>query len=957
VTHPCILVVEDNPTTRKLFRVSLEAEGYRVLEAQDGRRALAAAAADPPDMALLDLVLPDMEGLALARALRESPGGRTMPIVAVSGFRRLLDRARLEPGAFDDVLVKPVNMAELLATVRAFVAAPEAPGKAAVDGAAPTILVVDDDPVQLKLTRLRLETMGLRVATAVDGAAALEQARAKVPDAVLCDVLMPGMDGYELCVAIRRDGVLSRVPVVLVSAHYGGARDEELAHRAGASALVTRTPDFGDAVKALHAAIAHPERPTQADLPSGEHAERVIEQLRRQARANAVSADRSALQAAQISILAGIAEAMARSDDVEEAFGDVLGACLDASGITQGAFYRIDDRDRLVFAHAIGFPDALRASVPSVFGHPELLDAAKEGRLVSPSAHLSEDVAARLLQRAGANSIVLVPLLRSKRCVGALLLASSVSQIGEQELLAFGRGIGAHVAQALAMTGAVGRLRQAAEASRMLNASLDLHETLDALGKLSTHSMADTCEIQLDGEALHVSGATGLPAAATRPAHRLTEELVAHGRILGTVTLTRSPERRAFDDGDRLFVDDLLQRASIAVDNALLFRAAQEANRLKDEFLGTVSHELRTPLNAILGWARMMAAGLSDERRAHAVDVIERNALAQTQLIEDLLDTSRIMSGKVRLELRPTEVSKVIDAALDAVQPAMALKGVRLLPRAQRPIRILADPDRLQQIVWNLLSNAIKFTPAGGHVGIEASRDDTHLTLCVRDDGEGIDAGFLPHVFERFKQADGSSTRAHGGLGLGLAITRHLVELHGGRIEASSDGGGHGATFVVRLPLGEGVHSGTALPDAPPAKARAAAFERPAELRGLAVLVVDDQEDTRDLIASVLEMCGARAICASSCGEALGVFEEGVPDVLLSDIGMPGQDGFTLIKTIRAMPRERGGDVPAAALTGFARVEDRDRAMRAGFQLHLPKPVDPAELVSVVANLSRLARV
>ena len=385
---------------------------------------------------------------------------------------------------------------------------------------------------------------------------------------------------------------------------------------------------------------------------------------------------------------------------------------------------------------------------------------------------------------------------------------------------------------------------------------------------------------------------------------------------------------------------------------------AEEANRLKDQFLATVSHELRNPLNAILGWARMLRSGMLDAgTTARAVEVIERNALAQNQLIGDLLDVSRIITGKLRLDVRPVDLPDVIQAAVDSLQPAADAKGVRLqLVLDPRAGPISGDPDRLQQVVWNLLSNAVKFTPREGRIQVRLERINSHVEITVSDTGIGIDPQFLPYVFDRFRQADGTTTRVHGGLGLGMAIVRQLLELHGGSAHVYSAGKGQGTTFTVKLPLmvmqdgerfpaetGSRWHP-TAMTDAP--------FECPPALKGLRVLVVDDEADARALLTTVLGTCGAMVQAAASATEALDALELSRPDILISDIEMPGEDGYSLIVRLRARERETGGWLPAAALTAHARTEDRLRALAAGFQMHLAKPIEPAELLATVASLA-----
>ncbi|MDO9018467.1 MAG: ATP-binding protein [Deltaproteobacteria bacterium] len=383
-----------------------------------------------------------------------------------------------------------------------------------------------------------------------------------------------------------------------------------------------------------------------------------------------------------------------------------------------------------------------------------------------------------------------------------------------------------------------------------------------------------------------------------------------------------------------------------------LLRDAEEASRLKDEFLATVSHELRTPLTAMLGWSQMLrSGGLSEAKRRMALETIERNARAQAQLVDDLLDVSRIVSGQLRMEMAAVEPAQFVEQAAESVRVAADAKGVALeLAIDPDAGPVLGDTARLQQVAWNLLVNAVKFTPRGGRVGVTGRRVGGHVELAFSDTGSGVSQEFLPHLFERFRQADGSSTRAQGGLGLGLSIVKHLVELHGGTIAAESDGEGRGARFIVRLPALPGV---TALASEGASNRPGLAFDCPPELSGLRVLVVEDEPDTRSLLVMVLELCEVSVSSAATVAEARELIALDPPEVLISDIGMPGGDGYALIRGVRALPADRGGRVPALALTAYARAEDRARALRAGFDEHLPKPVEPSALVRVLARLAR----
>jgi PAS domain S-box-containing protein len=569
-----------------------------------------------------------------------------------------------------------------------------------------------------------------------------------------------------------------------------------------------------------------------------------------------------------------------------------------------------------------------------------------------------------------------------------------------------------------------------AEASAVLVASLDYEATLDALARLIVPTLADWCAIDMitdertirrlavahqdpakvelaweldrlypqqmgdtegiakvirtkqpelypnvpeellalvarDGEHLKMLRELGLKSALVVP-------LIAHNRVLGAISFVGAESGKRFTAADLDFAEDLAHRAALAVDNARLYRDAQEVNRLKDEFLATLSHELRTPLTAVLGWTRLLGTNQLDAATSRrALETIERNAQAQVQLIDDILDVSRIIRGKLRLNVRPAELTHVIEAAVDSVRPAAEAKGIRLQvvldPRAGP---VSGDPDRLQQVVWNLLTNAVKFTPKEGRVQVLLARVNSHLELTVSDTGQGIEEKFLPFVFDRFRQADPSTTRVHGGLGLGLAIVRHLVELHGGTVTAESRGKGQGTTFKVSLPLmimhgpefahaggEEGAAGNTNSSAQHPTAGGRVTLDCPTELTGLRVLLVEDEPDARDLLVAVLTQCRADVRAVSNATDALLALETWQPEVLISDIEMPGEDGYSLIRKIRSLPPERGGKIPAAALTAYARAEDRLRALLSGFQLHVPKPVEPAELVAVVASLAGRATV
>ncbi|HYB97830.1 MAG TPA: ATP-binding protein [Candidatus Limnocylindrales bacterium] len=449
------------------------------------------------------------------------------------------------------------------------------------------------------------------------------------------------------------------------------------------------------------------------------------------------------------------------------------------------------------------------------------------------------------------------------------------------------------------------------------------------------------------------------------------------GQILGVLTVHfRSPRRvtqremRLMDLYARMTADaienarlheqdrrELEDRTQLLLREQRAREEAERASRLKDEFLATVSHELRTPLTAIIGWAHMLRHdGLDEATSARAIETIERAATTQAQLVEDILDVSRIITGKLRLNIQPVDMSAVVEAAVASVQLAAESKGLSVTVAVERTQqRVLGDANRLQQVIWNLLSNAIKFTPAGGTIDLRMERAGSHVCVRVSDSGEGFDADFAPFLFDRFRQADGSSARRHGGLGLGLAIVRHMVELHGGAVVAESLGRGRGATFTVRLPLAPAPEAGVqrraaSRAPAPPVSDTVTALE------GMRLLVIDNDRDTLNVLYAMLKENGATVRTASSAAEAFEVLQWFNPAVLIADLAMPGEDGFSFIARLRAREARAGKQIPAVALTAYARVEDRRRALSAGFNMFVPKPVEPGELVAVVASLAGSAR-
>jgi signal transduction histidine kinase len=464
--------------------------------------------------------------------------------------------------------------------------------------------------------------------------------------------------------------------------------------------------------------------------------------------------------------------------------------------------------------------------------------------------------------------------------------------------------------------------------------------------------------------------------------------ILSGSRVSGWVYLINKINAEDFTEADERLAATLATQVAVAYDNAMLYSAAQrhaselqleiaerkqaeeerahllvreqaaraeaeQANRTKDEFLATLSHELRTPLSAILGWSHLVRSGKLDESQmSRALETIERNARSQSQLIDDLLDVSRIITGKLQIDARPVDLNAVIEAAIDAVRPAFEAKTIQFESAIEAEAGFVAgDTNRLQQIFWNLFSNAVKFTPEQGKVCVEAIRTPTGVRISVTDSGVGITPEFLPYIFDRFRQADGSTTRVHGGLGLGLSIVKHLVNLHQGNIEVQSGGKNKGACFTITLPLAS---TDSAAPEnsaktEPESNGLPASYSK--ALTGLRILVVDDEVDSRDLVSAILTRCGSVVNCCESTVEALKVIRDWKPDLLVSDIGMPNDDGYALIERVRNMKSKRARQTPAVALTAYVTNEDRERALAAGFQLHVSKPIEPANLVMLIAEV------
>jgi signal transduction histidine kinase/CheY-like chemotaxis protein/putative methionine-R-sulfoxide reductase with GAF domain len=809
----------------------------------------------------------------------------------------------------------------------------------------PSVLLVDDTPANLVVLEAVLDPLGVRLVHAASGAEALACVARESFAAVLLDVQMPEMDGFQVARRLRETAPGREPPIIFLTAVY---RDEDFSRRGyaeGAADYITK-PFDANILRARVKAFVDLYRQREA-VRGFDVRERTRE------RDDAV---RRLMALERISTLA------LETDDLPTLLRELLLVFLGAADAADAATIHLREGERLRVAASVGAADE-PMSVPFAKGFAGTI--ASTGRpLHTPLGTASANGAASARPSFG------VPLVANGEVVGVASMSSgSAAEFSEAERKVF-------LAMAERAAWAVSKHQERDHLQRVLANAPAMIAMYKGADHTCTFANVAAREGRLDVE---VAGKRAVDLGTSTEALRLMDRVFETGepqnvdefRVLGSdgvaerflrLTLQATRSASGSIDGVLVFAIDVTpevrsrrelelyakERARLLENERAARDAAESANRAKDEFLATVSHELRTPLNAILGWtviARRQAAGTEVDR---ALSTIERNAHAQTRIIDDVVDISRMTSGRLRVEIESTEVAKAVEGAVQAVRPAADARGVRLDVTIDEAIgSIAADADRLQQIVWNILSNAIKFTPRGGHVELSATRVEHGVRIRIRDDGQGIRPEFLAHLFEPFRQQEGGTTRRHGGLGLGLAIVQRLVQAHGGTIRAESEGEGMGAVFTVDLP---------SLPSPQPAKRPFGEGVDPApnssRLEGLTLLVVDDDQDGRELLARVLGDQGAVVLSASSAQAAIRVLEEFRPDVLLSDVAMPEMDGYGLIRRIRRLPASRGGRTRAIALTAYARPEDAEQAMSAGFQAHVSKPVHPGRLIAMIAELA-----
>jgi signal transduction histidine kinase/CheY-like chemotaxis protein len=845
----------------------------------------------------------------------------------------------------------------------------------------PRILLLEDSPLDAELAIAHLDSAGL--ATNVVRVSTKEQFREALTDGrpldlILSDYSLPDFKGFEALQLAREHR--PHVPFVFLSGQLGEQHAID-SLRLGATDYVLKQR-IERLVPAVQRALSESWERAKREREESEH-----DQAKRRS------------EAAMIAGEVGTYDWDLSSDRLhgDENFLRLFGVQADATGTVSlmECMERVPDEDRIQVAQAIGETmvsgDRLGAEYRIVYDGHERWVAGRarverdEHGLPCKLSGVIVDITdrKRVEKRLGEESKVVEMINEVGRSLSAELELGKIVQLATDATTQLtGAQFGAFFYNIISDEGESYSLYSLSGAPRENFEKMPMPKNTEVFAS----TFKGEGPVRMDDVTADLRYGRNAPFAGLPPGHLPVRSYLAvpvvsrTGRVLGGLLFGHS-QVGVFKERHERIVTGIAAQAAVAIDNAQLFEATQRVNiekdkllaseraaradaerasQLKDEFLATLSHELRTPLSAILGWTHVLRRHSTEDPEINeGLAVIERNARVQVQLVEDLLDMSRIISGKIRLDVQRVALVDVLEASYETVRPAAEAKGVRIR-KVIDPLAgpVSGDPNRLQQIIWNLLNNAVKFTPRGGRVDLLLERVNSHVEVTVHDTGDGIAHEFLPHVFDRFRQADGTTTRRHGGLGLGLSIVKHLVELHGGSVRAKSPGIGQGSTFVVELPVAPirpdvGRDTGhAAQPRHPAAAAPAGKDECYPRLDGVIVLVVDDDADARELMRRVLSDCGAEVILAAEAKSALSILQEKRPRVVVSDIGMPMHDGYELIRWIRALPESQGGRTPAIALTAFARSEDRRRAIASGYQTHLAKPADTGELVTVVGSLA-----
>ncbi len=949
MTAPTILVVEDNPTSRKLFRVSLELEGFAVVEAEDGRTAIAQVERSAPDLVIHDLCLPDIAGIDLARQMRALPRGWEFPIVVLSGFLERIQQARSADVGLAGFLVKPIEPSRLVEAVRRHLPDHRGGEPAPQIGGARRVLVVDDEPIQRRLLQVHLVGRGFQVVTAADGRAAIELARADVPDAIVSDVLMPGMDGFELCLQVRRDPRLARVPVVLVSSHYVESEDQAFARKVGANALVRRTPSAHGVIDQLSAALAAggPAALDSVQALHDEHTQRLIGQLERQLRMNAELVQTSALQAAQLKFFQGMATG---GQGAQTTMRDALVACLDGAGLSLAAIYLVEPGGLPVLQHAVGF-EASTEQVAALFGHAALIEGVVATRvtLAIPSSAVSDDVSAHLLRAADASTALVVPLVSDERCVGALLLGSHGADVTSPEAMRFAEGLAGRIGQTLDLVGA--HVQAAAAQQRyalLMEHANDMVSVLRPDGVIL--EVNRRCEelMQLPRERIlgrHVREFAA-PGRAGENARSYDETVAAGGGRAPPIQLVRADGSVLSIEFSNTPIEVQGERLVLAIGRDVTEQLRTQAQLMLSDRMASVgmlsaglAHEINNPLTAVTANLELAVVELGELERRLGITL-------PPELVEELGD-ARVAGDRIRRVVsdlqvfsRPDEdrhgtakLDKVLDATL-----RMAWNQVRHRARLVKdygtvPV-VRGTESQLGQVFLNLVVNAAQAIPEGSadaqEIRVTTRLDDRgRVAVEVRDSGSGMPPEVVGRLFTPFFTTKPVGT----GMGLGLAICHRIVTSIGGEITVESQTG-KGTVFRVFLPAAQGT-----------AESKAPVVEQPAPRRGR-VLVVDDESMIGTIVRRSLD-ADHEVVTASHGQEALDRVTQGERfDVILCDLMMPQMTGVDLYE---ALMREAPGHayrmvfISGGAFTTRAR-EFLDRVRNTRLQ----KPFDARALRAVV---------
>jgi signal transduction histidine kinase/DNA-binding response OmpR family regulator len=986
-TRPRILLADDNADMRAYLRQLLSTR-YQVTEVADGAAALEMARSESFDLILTDVMMPRLDGFTLLATLRAEAATQTLPVIMLSA--RAGEEARIagvQAGA-DDYLVKPFSANELLVRVQSTLTLAQLRREAALRLAALQQVTASFADTQSLAEVRRVTLQEVRRALGADGGGVRR---------VAGEYLL--LDEIETSAQLTEEEI-QRYATLPLQAHHPATdtvRSGEATFFDDEQSLARRYPDLA-AMAARHntQAIAHlPLRrghevfgvlslhfsaPRRWDATERAFALAVADRAAMAyERARLFEAERRARARAER--LQAVTVALSNTSSPAEVYHAVLNQSLitvspeaNALRAQSGTLY-IRSGDSYVLSHSehanTGLIQQYRsfrldAPIPAAQSIREARPIWIRSRadFIQQYPHLAEQI-----ERLQSEAAVSLPLIVEERCLGVLNFTFAQPLAFDSDDQNFLQALAAQAAQALERARLFTAIRSSeAQLAAFMEHSPGLLAMKDASGRYTVANQAFLATVRKDAD--EVIGKRDEEIFAPEMAEQFIAEdaqVRASGEALGFEQRFVRDSRSAIFFSQKFVLPgggigyigtDISERKEIEAERERLYAqeqaartVAEEASRLKDEFLATVSHELRTPLTAFLGYAQLLQMRQRDAAYiARTVEKMVRSAKAQAQLIEDILDISRIVSGKTRIDFELVDLAKVVRTALDTVRSAVDAKAITIaLNLGPTPVLVVGDSNRLQQVVWNLLANAAKFTPSGGSISIRLERAGPQQQLTISDTGQGIPAAFLPYVFDRFRQADSTTQRTHGGLGLGLAIVRHLVELHGGSVQVASAGEGRGATFTVLLPAAD--ERGGAERRLPAADDRDEGC--PPELNGLRVLLVDDHDDLLDLLEDILVPCGVQVRRCTEARAALALLRTWQPNVLVSDIAMPGEDGYWLIQQVRALPQEQGGTIPALALTAYVRIEDRLRVLASGFEQYIPKPVEPSELRAVIAQLVR----